>query len=123
MSNPLSNPSANPPGNPFSARWTAKGHNICLGHWEISYAGQPLPLDAARRQEDMGTYGNFNFLFPDDEDFFEGLNEDDWILKNVDWLADLFADHDIPIDEEHMRAFYRAVNRQDWRCGSCGGCM
>lgn len=109
--------------NPFTARWTATGNNICLGQWEIGYQGRPLELGAAFHEKDMGTFGIYSYIFPDDEEFAEGLREDDWILANAEWLADLFAAHDIPIDEAHMRWLYQAINPQDWRCGSCGGCL
>lgn len=109
--------------NNFTAAWTAKGNNLCLGHWEISYAGNPLALPPHRRQEDMGTYGIYSYIDPEDEDFAEGMPQDAWITANADWLAGLFLAHDIPIDEAHMNAFYQAVNAQDWRCGSCGGCL
>ncbi len=112
-----------PMQNPFTARWTQTGNNLCLGEWEIHYLGRPISLGAARRDEDMGTYGIFSYIFPDDEEFAEGLPEDEWILENAEWLGELFAAHDIPIDEEHLRWFYRAVNPRDWRCGSCGGCL
>lgn len=109
--------------NPFSARWTAKGNNLCLGRWEIHYLERPLELDAERREQDMGTFGIFSYIFPDDEDLAEGLREDEWILKNAGWLVEFFSSHGIPVDEAHMRWFYQAVNAQDWRCGSCGGCL
>lgn len=109
--------------NPFTARWTATGNNLCLGEWEIHYQGRPLQLDADRRDKDMGTFGIFSYIFPDDEDFAEGLDEDDWVRANAGWLGELFAANGIPADEAHMRWFYQAVNRQDWRCGSCGGCL
>ncbi len=109
--------------NPFTARWTLTGNNICLGEWDIRYQNRPVRLPPGRRDKDLGTYGIFSYIFPDDEEFAEGLREDDWILENIGWLTDLLADHDIPIDEAHMRWFYQAVNPQDWRCGSCGGCI
>lgn len=109
--------------NPFIARWTSTGNNLCLGHWEIHHLGQLLRLEAARSAEDMGTHGIFSYIFPDDEDWAEGLPEDEWILENAGWLAELFAVHDIPTDEAHLRWFYQAVNPHDWRCGSCGGCL
>ncbi len=109
--------------NPFSARWTAKGNNICLGHWEISYRHHALQLDAERRDNDMGTYGIYSFIFPDDEMYADGLPENEWIIANLDWLTHLFIAHDIPTDASHMRWFYQAVNRDDWRCGTCGGCL
>lgn len=109
--------------NKFSALWTAKGNNLCLGHWEIAYSGKPLALPAKRRQDDMGTYNIYSYIDPDDEEFAEGLQEDAWIIANAGWLAEVFLAHDIPFDEQHLSDFYRAVNAQDWRCGSCGGCI
>lgn len=109
--------------NPFSATWTAKGNNLCIGHWEIYYHGQMLDPGAERRDKDMGTYGIFSYIFPDDEEYAEGLTEDRWIAENSTWLAELFVLHGIPCDEAHMRWFYQAVNLHDWRCSSCGGCL
>lgn len=109
--------------NPFNAIWTARGNNLCLGHWEITYDGRPIVLPEKKRQDDMGTYGIYSFIDPDDADFSEGLAEDAWIIHNADWLAEVFLAHDIPVDEAHMSAFYQAVNAPDWRCGSCGGCI
>lgn len=109
--------------NPFSASWTATGNNLCLGHWEIHHLDQPLQIDAARLAEDMGTYGIYSYIFPDDEDWAEGLAEDEWIVENAGWLGELLARHNIPADEAHLRWFYQAVNPHDWRCGSCGGCL
>lgn len=109
--------------NPFTARWTTTGNNLCLGQWEIRYQEQLLDLGAARREQDMGTFGIFSYIFPDDEDLAEGLREDDWILENIAWLTDLFIAHGIPVDEANMRWLYQAINPSDWRCGSCGGCI
>lgn len=109
--------------NPFKAEWTAKGHTLCLGHWDIRYNNIPLDLPAERRDKDMGTRNIYNFIDPEDELYLEGLDESDWILANMDWLSDLFIQYDIPLEEDYMRAFYQAVNLEDWRCGSCGGCI
>lgn len=109
--------------NPFNASWTAKGNNLCLGHWEISYCGQALELPAERKRNDMGTYGIYSYIDPDDADFAEGAEEGTWIAENGGWLAELFEKHGIPADEAHLRWLYRAVNAHDWRCGSCGGCI
>lgn len=109
--------------NPFTARWTITGNNLCLGQWEIRYLGRLVELDAAQREKDMNSFGIFSYIFPDDEELAEGLPEDDWIIENAEWLAEVLARHDIPIDEAHMRWFYQAINSQDWRCGSCGGCI
>ncbi len=109
--------------NPFQADWTAKGSLLCLGHWEVTFQGCPILLPKEKEEKEMGTYGIYSFLYEDDPDFAEGLTEDDWIVANADWLAQVFVDNDIPIDKQHMQWFYQAVNRHDWRCGSCGGCI
>jgi hypothetical protein len=41
----------------------------------------------------------------------------------VEWLTDLFYDHGVPLETGCYRHFYQAVNREDWRCTSCAGCM
>ncbi|MDG2916427.1 hypothetical protein P7M46_00155 [Bisgaard Taxon 10/6] len=113
----------NDSNNPFQAKWSIIGNTLCLGHWNISYQGLPVMLPEHKRSEDMGTDGIYNFIDPEDELYREGLSEDDWIIENADWLADVFIEHNIPIEEQTMRHFYRAVNKEDWRCGSCGGCI
>lgn len=75
------------------------------------------------RENHMNTYGIFSFLFPDDEDFAEGLELEQWITENFDWIEALFCKHEVPLDEQHVQWLYEAVNEQDWRCGSCGGCI
>ena len=109
--------------NPFKARWSMLGNTLCLGHWEISYLDLPITLPRERRDQDMGTENIYNFIDPEDELYREGLGEDDWIVENIDCLSDLFNEHNIPLEEQTLRAFYRAVNKEDWRCGSCGGCI
>lgn len=109
--------------NPFRANWTAKGNTLCLGHWEIHYFDKLIVLPTERAEKDMGTRGIYNFIDPDDTLYLDGLEEDDWILANIDWLSDVFINANIPLEESLFRQFYQAVNQEDWRCGSCGGCM
>ena len=109
--------------NPFVASWSAKGHTLCLGYWTITYKGLPLNLPNSRKENHMETFGIFSWLFPDDEDYAEGLEVDDWIDKNADWLLNTFEQHSIPFDEKHITWFYDSINEEDWRCGSCGGCI
>lgn len=96
---------------------------MCLGHWQVWFQGKELVLPEAHREGDMGTFGNFSYLFPDDPAWEEGLQEDDWIVANIDWLSDWFTEQDIPLDESYFRWFYEAFNQVDWRCSSCGGCI
>ncbi len=50
----------------------------------------------------MGTHGIYSFTFPDDEDYAEGLTEDEWSLENANWLRPLFAARGIPCNEMHL---------------------
>ncbi len=80
------------------------------------------PLE--RRDKDMGTNNVYNFMDPEDELYREGLMEDDWIGWKTSIGSRMFLSSTISLlDEETMRAFYQAVNKEDWRCGSCGGCI
>ncbi len=112
-----------PAENPFQASWSEQGHTICLGHWEVSYLGTPLHLPATKNDDEMGTFGIYSYLYPDDPEFAEGLEEEEWIVENMEWVAPLFEENEIPLDEQHLSWFYQAINSGDWRCGSCGGCI
>ena len=103
--------------NPFNASWSSKGNTLCLGHWDITYLGLPVVLPLERRDKDREQIIFIILWIP------KMSLEDDWIVENIDWLSDVFIEHNIPLEEETMRAFYQAVNKEDWRCGSCGGCI
>ncbi len=109
--------------NPFCATWSRSGNLLCHGHWIIIWQGEAVTLPEARQEKDMGTWAIYSIIDPEDETFAQGLPEDDWIIDNVDWLTDLFFDHAIPLETDSYRQFYQAVNKQDWRCTSCAGCM
>ena len=112
-----------PASNPFIARWSRGGNLLCHGHWTVTWQGEALTLPESKREKDMGTWGIYSIIDPEDETFAQGLEEDEWIIENVEWLTDVFFDHGIALESENYRAFYRAVNRDDWRCTSCAGCM
>ena len=64
-------------GNPFKARWTSVGNTLCLGHWEITYQGSLLAIPEEKLEKDMGTFGIYNFMDPDDPLYAEGEEEDE----------------------------------------------
>lgn len=112
-----------PGDNPFQAKWSRSGNLLCHGHWIISWQGAPVELPGTRGEKDLGTWGIYSIIDPEDETFAHGLEEDEWIIDNVDWLTDLFFDYGIALEEKNYRYFYQAVNKEDWRCTSCAGCM
>ncbi|MBP2850965.1 MULTISPECIES: hypothetical protein [Dickeya] len=109
--------------NPFTASWSRNGNLLCHGHWIIRYLEREFELPEKYHDQHLGTLGIYSVIDPDDELYRDGLDEDDWILENVDWLADCFEQHQVPIEEDYFRFFYQAVNPHDWRCTSCAGCM
>lgn len=109
--------------NPFKATWSAQGHTLCLGRWHICFHDEVLELPAVQAENHMDTRGIYSWLFPDDEEFTEGMELAEWIEHQAEWLVPLFERYNIPFDEQHVEWFYLAVNKNDWRCGSCGGCM
>ncbi|HKM96990.1 MAG TPA: hypothetical protein VJY99_09885 [Buttiauxella sp.] len=109
--------------NPFNAQWSRSGNLLCHGHWVITYHRVPVILPEPYLEKNLETKGIYSIIDPDDELYLDGLDEDDWILKNVEWLADCFIDNEIPLDEMNFRYFWQAVNPHDWRCTSCAGCM
>ena len=82
-----------------------------------------LKLPESRREKDMGTWAIYSIIDPEDETFAQGLQEDEWIIANVDWLTDMFCERGIALETASYRYFYQAVNPHDWRCTSCAGCM
>lgn len=109
--------------NPFIAKWSRSGNLLCHGHWVVDFLGREVKLPEPYCEKDLGTKGIYSIIDPEDLLYLDGLDEEDWILKNVDWLTDCFYEHQIPLDEMNYRYFWRAVNPQDWRCTSCAGCM
>ena len=49
--------------------------------------------------------------------YYDGLEVDDWIDANNDWLNNITKDYALK-----ERIFY-AIQEQDFRAGSCGGCI
>ena len=83
--------------NPFTAAWSRGGNLLCHGHWIISWQNQPLILPESRREKDMGTWAIYSVIDPEDGTFAQGLQEDEWIVENVDWLTDMFFEVGIPM--------------------------
>jgi hypothetical protein len=52
-----------------------------------------------------------------EETYEDGLEEKEWITCNRNWIKE-FCDN-----EEEMIELYWAISQEDWRGGSCGGCI
>ena len=106
------------------ARWSGSYPNLCHGEWTLKVNGNNVSdlIPKELRDGEMNTYGtyqswhfeNWSEVF---EDYEDGLACDEWIAENKYWL-DTIA-NDLGIQEE----IFHAINSQDWRSGSCGGCI
>lgn len=109
----------------FVVCWTGEFPNLCHGIWEIYKNGEDIseyiPKDLL--DEPMGTYGKYDIWGFDDDlheewtEYYDGLKCDEWIRANDGWISK-FCDN-----EEEKRELYRAINKQDFRIESCGGCI
>jgi len=105
--------------------WTGSWPSLCLGEWVIEIDGvncsDKIPEDL--RTSDMGTEGRYDsWCFRNGYDVkwrsrWEGLDSEDWIDANKYWLKEL------PIDKSEYPQVFELINKQDFRSGSCGGCI
>ena len=105
--------------------WTGGWPSLCIGEWVIEIDGvnysDKIPEDL--RESDMGTEGWYDsWCFVNGwEDkwskYPDGLGKTEWIEANRYWLKDL------PLDESDYHKIYELINEQDFRSGSCGGCI
>lgn len=105
--------------------WTGGWPSLCYGEWVIEIDGvnysDKIPEDL--RVSDMGTAGCYDsWCFHNGYDVKwssneEGLESEDWINANRYWLKEL------PIDESEYPKVFELISEQDFRTGSCGGCI
>lgn len=105
--------------------WTGGWPSLCIGEWVIEIDGVNCSdkIPETLRESDMGTEGHYDsWCFVNGYDvksssYEDGLGENDWIEANKYWLKDL------PIDVSDYPRVFKLINEQDFRSGSCGGCI
>lgn len=107
------------------AKWTGKYPNYCSGQWILKVNNIDVShlIPEELRNEPMNTYRDYmswNFT-PDwevENNYYEdGLFCDEWLEENEYWLEKISTDPFVWVE------IYEAINSQDWRYGSCGGCI
>jgi len=109
----------------IKVKWTGSYPCLCFGDWVIEVDGVDfsdcIPDD--KKQQPMGTYRKYEeWHFTDDWDevwdcYYDGLRYEDWILKNHYWVDKIVTSGE---DQEQL---FEAIRAEDWRHGSCGGCI
>lgn len=103
-----------------TATWTGDWPVLCHGEWKLEVDGVDythlIPEDM--RESPMNTFGTYQSWHFEDwmevfEDYEDGLYFGDWYAANP-WVDAIPA----PAIE-----IYCAFAEQDWRPGSCGGCI
>ena len=106
------------------ARWSGHFPNLCCGEWSLEVNGVDVSMyiPDELKTSSMNTYGMYEEWHFENwtevwKSYEDGLMGDEWIEKNKYWL-DTITD-DINVQEE----IFIAINMNDWRHGSCGGCI
>jgi hypothetical protein len=113
----------------ISAQWTGLYPNLCSGHWEILVDGEYLPIPADKREETMNTYNTYQCWHFDShwsetfEDYQDGMYETEWIEENKSWIDAGLAQIKKQFGYKEYCDLYEAIRKEDFRAGSCGGCI
>ena len=107
------------------AKWSGKWPCLCHGKWTLIIDGVDVSdkIPEELRDSPMGTYGFYDtWRFDEDwntiwESYENGFECKFWIEENLEWLKT------ITIDKKVMEQVYDAINAEDFRAGSCGGCI
>lgn len=109
-----------------SALWTGSYPSLCFGEWVIVIDGIQL---TGLGDSPFGIYGSYSsWSFGEDwdenwESYKSGLQLDEWIKCPPNGLLESLARHGIEASTTLMEQLYDEIGAQDWRHGSCGGCI
>ena len=107
------------------AYWSGAYPCLCSGQWTLKVNGEDMSdkIPEYLRTSDMNTDGTYQrWWFDEDynveyEDYQSGLDCEEWIESNKEWLDTITTDH------ETQREIYYEISAEDFRGGSCGGCI
>lgn len=109
----------------FTTEWTGSYPCLCHGEWKLYKDGKDISdmIPSHLRTEPMDTYGEYDeWHFGDDweeiwETYEDGWGFSAWYSKNETWVRAIAKTEDEAMD------LYGAFQANDWRYGSCGGCI
>lgn len=106
------------------AKWSGEYPTLCFGKWSLKVNGKDVSraIPAKLRNTSMDTYGCYSSWHFENwmevfEDYEDGLEEDEWIEENDYWLCNITNDRSL------KREIFRAIQKNDFRSGQCGGCI
>ena len=109
----------------IKVEWTGKWPCLCCGEWILMIDGEDKSylIPKELRKSEMNTYGSYpQWRFEEDwevawENYVDGMPCREWIELNKYWLDNISSDYKI---QEQLYCVFQA---NDWRHGSCGGCI
>lgn len=116
-------------GYKLEVEWTGSYPCLCSGEWIIKYNDIELKVPNHYKTRDMCTLGEYSrWYFNEDfeeceENYINGLDEVDWIYDNYNWIKRMFDKENIVVTDELLSELYNKISEQDFRDGSCGGCL
>lgn len=113
----------------ITAEWTGRYPALCCGKWLISIDGVAFPIPENKISETMNTFGSYQTWHFDEhwseifEDYEDGLDTHQWIAENKGWIDEGLAKINKHFSYKDYCTLYDAIQKVDFRRGSCGGCI
>lgn len=109
----------------IEAKWSGSFPCLCHGQWTLIINGNDVSdkIPGELRTSPMNTFGEYEtWSFNDDwseewETYTDGLHREDWIKTNKTWLDTITTNPSV------QRKIFSLIQEEDWRHGSCGGCI
>ena len=109
----------------ITAEWHGAPWCLCHGEWVITVGGKKIDLPDEVRTNEMNTFGTYRrWYFGGDsgweeiwENYEDGLEFESWLQENSWWVSKL------GLSDSETQSLYNAISLEDWRYGSCGGCI
>jgi len=115
-------------------KWSGSYPNLCSGEWVIMIDHMELPIPELLISSNMGTSGDYQSWHFDDNysEIFETyhVNEssndrqqlNSWIKYSLKSLEEAYKIN-LNINEKLINEIIDKISEQDFRSGSCGGCI
>lgn len=108
----------------YTTKWTGRYPVLCHGTWLLYKDRENISNLIPEDLQDApmgcaGIYQEWSFVNGWEVEwnaYHDGLNVTEWIKENEYWLKDIGP-------EEEYEDIFEAFQENDWRGGSCGGCI
>jgi len=124
--------------------WTGGAPCLCSGEWIFEFDGTTINLEEAKRkgfddealeeafEMPLDTEGEFSFWYwPEGDDMIpewetrkEGMPFFEWYHSpKKSLLEKIFEAFGVSLSPAEWARFYELAKEEDWRHGTCGGCI